>query len=127
VSALLWPLLNRSAWAQPATLVTGTKAEGAALATESFFQSGLSKPLWWRARHSRSLLCPLFACSAWAERATVLTIRTGEGAALASVRRSAWAQPDTVVAGTKAEGADLDTVRTVGVGSASQCGGGNDM
>jgi hypothetical protein len=39
--------------------------------------------------------------------------------------RSAWAQPATVVAGTIGEGPALASVRLVGVGSASQCGGGN--
>jgi hypothetical protein len=40
--------------------------------------------------------------------------------------RSAWSQPTTVVAGTTSEGATLASVRSVGVGSASHCGGGYD-
>jgi hypothetical protein len=41
--------------------------------------------------------------------------------------RSAWAQPATVVMpGTTAEGAALASVLSVGVGSASHCGGGHD-
>jgi hypothetical protein len=111
--------------AQPATVVAGTTDEGAALVfvrsvgvgsyihcggghdrcgrcTDlcSLGRRGLSQPLWWRARHVRALICPLFA-------------------------RSALAQPDTVVAGTTGEGAALATVRLVGVGSASHCGGGH--
>jgi hypothetical protein len=31
VRALLWPMFDRSAWAQPVTLVAGTKGDGAAL------------------------------------------------------------------------------------------------
>jgi hypothetical protein len=33
VRALLWPLFPRSAWDQPATVLTGTTGEGAALAS----------------------------------------------------------------------------------------------
>jgi hypothetical protein len=33
VRVLLWPLFSRSAWAKPATVVTGTAGEGAALAS----------------------------------------------------------------------------------------------
>jgi hypothetical protein len=36
---------------------------------------------------------------------------------------SAWARPDTVVAGTTGKGASLACVGSVGVGSASDCGG----
>jgi hypothetical protein len=46
----------------------------------------------------RALLWPLYACSAWAEAATVVADTTGGSAALASVR-------------------------LVGMGSASHCGG----
>ena len=41
--------------------------------------------------------------------------------------RLAWAQPQTVVAGTSGEGAALASVLLVGLGSASNCGGVNDM
>ena len=58
--ALLWPLFARSAWAQPAIVLAGTKVEGAALASISW--------------------------SAWALPATVLAGTTVEGAPLASVR-----------------------------------------
>jgi hypothetical protein len=100
----------------------------------------------------RALPCDLSAWSSWAQQATVLSTRTGEGAALASVRlvgvcpashsvarddRSGRffglcsldrrrAQPATVVAGTTFEGALLASVRMVGVGAASPCGGGHD-
>jgi hypothetical protein len=40
--------------------------------------------------------------------------------------RSAWAQTATVVAGTTVEGAALASVPSVGVGSASHCGVGDD-
>jgi hypothetical protein len=33
VRALLWPLIDRSAWAQPGTLVVGTNVEDAVLAS----------------------------------------------------------------------------------------------
>jgi hypothetical protein len=39
---------------------------------------------------------------------------------------SAWAQPATVVAGTTVQGAAPASVRSVGVGSARNCGGGHD-
>jgi hypothetical protein len=49
-----------------------------------------------------------------------------EGADLATFARSAWTQPATVVEGTTGEGHPLASDRLVGVGSASNCGGGND-
>jgi hypothetical protein len=54
-----------------------------------------------RALQVRALLRTLFACSA-------------------------WAQPPTELAVTSGEGDDLASVRSVGVGSASHCGGGHD-
>jgi hypothetical protein len=56
---------------------------------------------WWRAREVRALLWQLFARSAWPQTATVVASTTGEGAALASVR-------------------------SIGVGTARHCGGGQD-
>jgi hypothetical protein len=57
--------------------------------------------MWWRARKARALLWHLFARSAWALSATVLASTTIESPALASVL-------------------------SVGVVSASHCGGGHD-
>jgi hypothetical protein len=37
VRALLWPMFVWSAWAQPANVVAGTIGEGAALASDLFF------------------------------------------------------------------------------------------
>jgi hypothetical protein len=93
---------------------------------------------------------PLLNWPAWAQRATVLYGRTGEGAALALVRlsacpcqplwwrarqvssllwpllaRSASAQTAIVLAETTSEGAALASARLVGVGSANYCGGGH--
>jgi hypothetical protein len=62
---------------------------------------GLSQPPLWRERQERALLWPLFAW--WAR-----------------------AQPATVVVGTTGEGASLASVPSVGLGSASHCGGGHD-
>jgi hypothetical protein len=146
VRALLWPLIASSAWAQPATLLEGTKCEGADLA--------------------------LFAWSAWDQTPTVVEGTTDEGSALDSVRSDcvgsashcggwhdrcgrcsglgsigllvlrqplwwrerqvrallwpliawrAWDQPGTVVVETKGEGALLASNRPFGVGSASHC------
>jgi hypothetical protein len=39
---------------------------------------------------------------------------------------SGWAQTATVVVGTTGDGVSFASVLTVGVGSASQCGGGYD-
>jgi hypothetical protein len=39
---------------------------------------------------------------------------------------AAWAQPATVLAGTTGEGVDLASDSSVGVGSASHCGGDHD-
>jgi hypothetical protein len=126
VRTLLWTLFAWSARAQPAAVVAGTTGEGDALASvrlvgegsarhyggghdrcgrctglSSFGRRGIIQPLRWRERQVRGLFLPLFA---W----------------------SAWAQPATVVAGTSGEGASLATVRSIGVGSASHCGGGHD-
>jgi hypothetical protein len=123
--ALIWPVFDRSAWAQPATVVSITKFEGGPLASVpsvgvgsgkhcggghdgrgrcsglcSLHRRGLRQPLWWWARHVRALLWPLFV-------------------------RSAWAQPATVVAGTTGKGASLATGRPVGVVTASNCDGGH--
>ena len=38
--ALLWPLIDRTAWAQPATVMAGTTGEGVALASVRFVGVG---------------------------------------------------------------------------------------
>jgi hypothetical protein len=101
VRALPWPLISRSSWAQPATVVADTRVSGRCSGLSLLFRRGLSQTLWWRLRDLRPLVWPLFA-------------------------RSAWAQPVTVVASTTGVGAQLASVRSVGVGSASHCGGGHD-
>jgi hypothetical protein len=75
----------------------------------------------------RALLCPLLALSAWAQPVTVLAGTTCESAFLTSVRLTAWAQPTSVVAVKSDVGAPLASFRSVGVGSASNFGGGHDM
>jgi hypothetical protein len=40
--------------------------------------------------------------------------------------RSSYAQPATVVAGSTGEGVPMSSFRSLGVGSASHCGGGHD-
>jgi hypothetical protein len=100
VNVLLWPLFARSAWAQQATVLAGTKNEGAALA---FFHSiGVGSASLWSGGHDRLGRCSGFYA------------------------RSEWAQPATVVAATTVEGATLASVRLVGVSSASHCCGGHD-
>jgi hypothetical protein len=127
VRALLWPLFDQSASAQPATVEAGMTGEGAALACVysvsvgsanhcgggpdswgrcsglcSLGRRGLKTALWWRAWQVRALLWPVFA-------------------------RSAWAQLTTVVAGPTGEGAALASVRSLAVGSTSHCCGGQEM
>jgi hypothetical protein len=96
--ALLWPLFARSAWAQPATVVTDATVESAALALD-----GLGPASQCGGEHDkvRALLWPLFP-------------------------RSVWAQPATVLAGTTVEGASLASVLSVCIGSASHWVGGHD-
>jgi hypothetical protein len=64
-------------------VVTGMRVEGVALASVLYFgaslcvvsslgRRGLMQPLWSRARHVRALLWPLFAWSAWVQKATVV-------------------------------------------------------
>jgi hypothetical protein len=48
----------------------------------SLGRRGLSQPLLWRKRQIIAVLWPLFACSAWAQPATVEAGTTDEGAAL---------------------------------------------
>jgi hypothetical protein len=123
--ALLWPLFHWLARASPATevagttgegavlfsvrsdgvgsdtLVAGTKVEGAALASVRSVDVSSGQSLWWWTRQVRVLHWPLFSRATWAQPATAVACTTGEGVALASVR-------------------------SVGVGSASHCGGGHD-
>ena len=84
--ALLWPLFDSSALAQPATVVEGTTFEDAVLA---FVMSAgeVSSSHWGRrGRQVISLLWPLFAWLAWAQQATVVVGTTGEGSTLATFR-----------------------------------------
>jgi hypothetical protein len=61
VSALVWHLLLRSAWVQPATVLVDTTGEGPRLAFFSLGRRGLSQPLCWRSRQEKpcSGLCLL--------------------------------------------------------------------
>ena len=70
--------------------MAGTTCEGVDVATVP------SQPLWWRARHVRALIRPLFT-------------------------RTAWAQTAPVEAGTKVEGVALVSVRWFGLGLATHC------
>jgi hypothetical protein len=99
--ALLWLLFPRTAWAQPTT-GGGNHMLGRCTGLCSLGRRWPSQSMWWRARQVRALLWPLF-------------VRLGRS------------QPATVVAGTTGEGAALAFVRSVVVGSATHCGGGNHM
>jgi hypothetical protein len=108
VKALIRPLLARSSWVLPATVVAGTTFEGADLASArwvgvssashcvgghvrcgrcsglcSLCLPGPSQPLWWRELRVRALLWLLFARSVWAQTSTVVAGTTVEGALLA--------------------------------------------
>jgi hypothetical protein len=108
--ALLWPLYARSAWAQAATALVGTTAEGTDLdsvhlvmvgsATHcggghdclgycsdlfSLGRRGHRQKLRCRARQMRALLWPLFARSAWTQKLTVVANTSDGFAALSSV------------------------------------------
>jgi hypothetical protein len=109
VKALIWPLFDRSAWGQPATVVADTTGEGAGLVSVlsvgvgsathcggghdmrgrysglcSLGRQGISQPLWCRKRVVRVPLWPLFACSAWAQTDTGLDGKTDDVTAQAS-------------------------------------------
>jgi hypothetical protein len=57
----------------------------------------------------------------------MLSVTTGEGAALASVRSVAVGSASNCDGGTVIEGAALPSVPSFDVGSASHCEGGRDM
>jgi hypothetical protein len=99
VRTLLWPLFARSAWAQPATVLAGTRIEDATLASFArstwlnhvsvilFDRSAWDQPVTvWRARQVREHFWPLFSWSAWVQPASEVAGLTGVCAALASVR-----------------------------------------
>jgi hypothetical protein len=123
--SLLFPQISWKAWAPPDTVVVSTSYEGAFLAVDRLVGVGTARhcggghdswerssgfyklsrnwviqPLCWRARQVRALVWHLFSLSS-------------------------WAQPTTVVASTTVKGADLAALLSVGVGSASHCGGGH--
>jgi hypothetical protein len=64
----------------------------------------------------RALLWPLFARPAWDQTTTVVVGKTGEGAALASVRLVFVGQESHCGASTTGVGAALASVPSVGVG-----------
>jgi hypothetical protein len=74
-----------------------------------------------------ALMWPLFSWSTWAQPTNGVAGTPGECAALAFVRLVGVAQPATVVAGRTGEVAALGSFRSVGMGSASHCGGGDDI
>jgi hypothetical protein len=124
--ALLWPLFDRSVWAQPATLVTVTTVEGAFLESVRFDSvgsptvcggeldslghcSGLcslgwrggSQSQWWRARQAKALIWHLFYLSASSQPHNVVA-----GTAIRALKstvfpRSELPQPATVVVARK--------------------------
>jgi hypothetical protein len=102
LTALLWSLFARLAWAQPAIVVASMTV--------------------------RVILWPLIVLLASDQTGTVVVDTTGEGDVLASVRLVGVgsAQEATEVAGTTAEGALLASILSFGVGSASHCAGGHD-
>jgi hypothetical protein len=87
---------------------------------------GLSHPQWWRPRQVGAPPWPLFTRSAWAQPATVLRARQVKALLWPLFAWSEWAKPDTVLAGKTGESAALASVRSVGVVTFSHCGGGND-
>jgi hypothetical protein len=104
---LPWPLFARSAWDHPATVVDGHDIWGRRYCICSLDRSGLSQPLWWRARPVRALLWPSFARSAWAQPATAVRTRQVRALLWPLFARSSWAQATTAVAGTTGKGAAL--------------------
>ena len=125
MGALLWLLFAWSPWAQTSTEVVGTTGETGYQVSDRLVcldlashyvgghdsqgrcsylcclvRLGVSLPLFWRTLQVRSLLWPLFACSA-------------------------LVQPATVVAGTAVDGAALSSVHLIGVGLARPSGGGH--
>jgi hypothetical protein len=52
----------------------------------SFGRRGINQPLWKRARRLRVLLWPMFALSAWTQKATVVAGKAVEGGDVASLR-----------------------------------------
>ena len=126
LTAELYPLFNRLAWALTASVMAGVTCEVAALASDrsagvglrshcrgghdscgrcsglgSLRRLGIRDALLWRARQVRALIWFLIAWSAWTQQATV-------------------------VARKKVEGAAPGLFRCLGVRLASQCGGGHD-
>ena len=122
VMARLFPLFDRSAWAQPAIILADTSDEGAAVASVRLVDVGsashyggdregsgrfsglcylgrrvLNHPLCWLTAQLTALLWPLLS-------------------------RSDKAKPATAVAGATDESAALASVRSVGVLPASHCG-----
>jgi hypothetical protein len=172
VGSLLWHVFTWSAWAQSGTVGAGTTGEGAALASVrlvgvdsaskfdggqywnghcsglcSLSRRGIRQPLWWRERHLRAQLWPLFARAARAQPAYVLADTKGEGAPLAYVLSLgvgscspcgvgttdevvAWASVFSartpLVAGRTGEGDSLTSIRSVCVVSARHFGGGHE-
>jgi hypothetical protein len=141
-----------STWAQTATEVAGTNAERAALASVrlvdvgsdshcgggnysslrcsglcSIFRRGLRQPQCWRGRLLRALLFPVFACSTWAQSATVVGGRLLRALLWPLFACSTWDQTATVLAVTTAEGAALYCVSFFDVGTDSDCGGEDDF
>jgi hypothetical protein len=149
--ALLCPLLARSAWAQPATVLAGTTRESAVLASvrlvgvgqviqcggvldrlghssglRSLGRRGSSQPLRWRARQLTALMWTLFARQRGLSQPLWWRTRQVRLLLWPLFGGSSWTQPATVEAYTTVEGAALASVRLVGVGQVSQCGGGHD-
>ena len=100
MTALLWPLFERSSWAQPA--------------------------MCWRARNVRAALSPLFARSAWAQPVTVEAGRTFDDAVVASVCSVGVSTSRDCGSGNESEGSSLASDSLVGVGSTSHYVGGHD-
>jgi hypothetical protein len=99
VEGVVLASVRLSAWAKPATVVSGTSYEDAALASVRSVVVGSARLRLW-ARLVTALLRPLYA-------------------------GSAWAHPPTMLAGMSGEGATMASVLSVGEATASHCGGGN--
>ena len=122
---LLWPLIARSACAQPATVEAGTTHDNAPLAFVRLVSVVLSSHIGGR-QDKWGRCSALFAWWASDQASTVVEARQVKALIRPVIAWSAWAQPTTVVAVTTGEGAAVASVHSVGVGSGKHYGSGQD-
>ena len=151
MSALLWPMFDRSVRALQATVLAGKSGDGAALASvrsvvvgsASHYCGGLDRRgrcsgLFWLGRHglSQALFsrarnvrgCSRFFSFGRRELSQPLMWRSRQVWTLLwpLILWSAWVQLANLLVVTIGEGASLDSVRLFGVGQVNQCGGRHD-